>query len=166
MRNINQRFPSTFSQLALAFYLAVHVCAAHVSSPKCHISLAAPSPGHLSCPTHNRAVSFSCIIAILLQAAADPVNVYRYQLKHQYLTMGKRSTQSTFKTYVHRESALKIADEAPLSMLKERYKCPHFRILIIGRANAGKTTILEKVCGVERGTKPIIYDQDGMLEPC
>ncbi|KAF8638782.1 hypothetical protein AX14_010151, partial [Amanita brunnescens Koide BX004] len=45
--------------------------------------------------------------------------------------------------------------------LKERYKCSHFRILIIGRANAGKTTILEKVCGVQQGTKPMIYDQDG-----
>ena len=26
----------------------------------------------------------------------------------------------------------------------------------MGRANAGKTTILEKVCGVEKGTKPVI----------
>ena len=42
-------------------------------------------------------------------------------------------------------------------MLKERYRCPYFRILVIGRANAGKTTILEKVCGVEKGTKPIVY---------
>ncbi len=48
-------------------------------------------------------------------------------------------------------------------MLKEQYKCPHFRILIIGRANAGKTTILEKVCGVQQGTKPIIHDKDGKL---
>jgi GTPase SAR1 family protein len=48
-------------------------------------------------------------------------------------------------------------------MLKERYKCPHFRILVIGRANAGKTTILEKVCGVQQGTKPIIYDENGKL---
>jgi len=47
-----------------------------------------------------------------------------------------------------------------IKMLKERYKCPYFRILIIGRANAGKTTILEKVCGVEKGTKPIVYHQD------
>ena len=46
-------------------------------------------------------------------------------------------------------------------MLRERFRCPHFRILVIGRANAGKTTILEKVCGVARGTKPVIYDQDG-----
>jgi len=45
---------------------------------------------------------------------------------------------------------------------KELYKCPHFRILIIGRANAGKTTILEKVCGVAKGTQPIIiYDENG-----
>ena len=47
------------------------------------------------------------------------------------------------------------------SKLKKQYNCPHFRILIIGRANAGKTTILEKVCGVAQGTKPIIYDQNG-----
>jgi len=32
----------------------------------------------------------------------------------------------------------------------------------MGRANAGKTTILEKVCGVAKGTKPIIYDQNGV----
>ncbi|KAF8323443.1 hypothetical protein F5887DRAFT_903483 [Amanita rubescens] len=47
--------------------------------------------------------------------------------------------------------------------LRERYLCPHFRILVIGRANAGKTTILEKVCGVTRATKPIIYNKDGEL---
>ena len=49
-------------------------------------------------------------------------------------------------------------------MLRDQYRCPHFRILIIGRANAGKTTILEKVCGVEKGTKPvIIHAKDGKL---
>ncbi|KAF8343737.1 hypothetical protein F5887DRAFT_1062132 [Amanita rubescens] len=46
-------------------------------------------------------------------------------------------------------------------MLRKRYQCPHFHILVIGRANAGKTTILEKVCGVAKGTKSIIYDKDG-----
>ena len=51
----------------------------------------------------------------------------------------------------------------PIAMLKERYKCPYFRILIIGRTNAGKTTILEKVCGVQQGTKPIIYNKAGEL---
>ncbi|KDQ06782.1 hypothetical protein BOTBODRAFT_121003 [Botryobasidium botryosum FD-172 SS1] len=34
-----------------------------------------------------------------------------------------------------------------------------FRILIIGRANAGKTTILRAVCGAEG--EPDVYDQDG-----
>ena len=51
-----------------------------------------------------------------------------------------------------------------ITMLKEQYRCPHFCILIIGRANAGKTTILEKVCGVAKGTKPIILDKEGKLD--
>ena len=51
-----------------------------------------------------------------------------------------------------------------ITMLRDQYRCPHFRILVIGRANAGKTTILEKVCGVEKGTKPIIIqDKRGKL---
>ena len=52
-------------------------------------------------------------------------------------------------------------DETHVQMLRECYLCPHFRILVIGRANAGKTTILEKVCGVAKGTKPIIYNEYG-----
>jgi len=53
-----------------------------------------------------------------------------------------------------------------LRTLKDRYRCPYFRILVIGRANAGKTTILEKVCSVARGTISMIYDQNGeKLEP-
>jgi hypothetical protein len=53
-------------------------------------------------------------------------------------------------------------DAEYMTMLKKQYECPHFRILVIGRANAGKTTILEKVCGVAQGTKPIIYDKHGI----
>jgi len=30
--------------------------------------------------------------------------------------------------------------------IEYRSKCQHFRTLIIGRANAGKTTLLKKVC--------------------
>ena len=52
-----------------------------------------------------------------------------------------------------------------ITKLREQYKCHHFRILIIGRANAGKTTILEKVCGVAKGTNPIIiHDKKGRLD--
>ncbi|KAI0937866.1 hypothetical protein AcW1_003908 [Taiwanofungus camphoratus] len=39
--------------------------------------------------------------------------------------------------------------------------CPQFRVLIIGKANAGKTTILEKMCNVKAGTRPTIYDENG-----
>ena len=54
-----------------------------------------------------------------------------------------------------------------ITKIREHYRCPHFRILIIGRANAGKTTILEKVCGVAKGTKPVvIYDKGGKLDVC
>ena len=42
-----------------------------------------------------------------------------------------------------------------------RAECPQFRILIIGKANAGKTTILRKVCNAKPDTKPIIYDAEG-----
>ena len=48
-----------------------------------------------------------------------------------------------------------------IAMLKEQHRCPYFRILVIGRANAGKTTILEKVCGVAQGTQPAIFDGHG-----
>ena len=52
-----------------------------------------------------------------------------------------------------------------IGTLRRQYRCPHFRILVIGRANAGKTTILEKVFGVEKGTKPIIIrDNMGKLD--
>jgi ABC-type uncharacterized transport system ATPase subunit len=49
-----------------------------------------------------------------------------------------------------------------IAVLKEQFECSHFRILIMGRANAGKTTILEKVCGVKQGTKPVVYNKDGV----
>jgi cytidylate kinase len=38
--------------------------------------------------------------------------------------------------------------------LRKRFKC--FRILILGRANAGKTTILQKVCNTNE--QPVIFD--------
>jgi hypothetical protein len=41
--------------------------------------------------------------------------------------------------------------------------CKRFRVLIIGRRNAGKTTILEKMTGSEVGAKPEIRDKEGHL---
>ena len=40
-----------------------------------------------------------------------------------------------------------------------RSKCGHFRILVIGRANAGKTTLLKKVCNSIED--PEIFDPSG-----
>ena len=48
-----------------------------------------------------------------------------------------------------------------LDALGIRTSCPQFRILIIGKANAGKTTILRKVCNAEPDAKPVIYDAKG-----
>ena len=62
-----------------------------------------------------------------------------------------------------------VAHAEDIAVLREQYRCPHFRILVIGRANAGKTTILEKVCGVAKGTQAIIiHDKEGKLDeiPC
>jgi GTP-binding protein EngB required for normal cell division len=53
--------------------------------------------------------------------------------------------------------SLSAAQAEDITKLRNQYKCPHFSILIIGRANAGKTAILEKVCGVEKGTNPSSY---------
>jgi GTPase SAR1 family protein len=43
------------------------------------------------------------------------------------------------------------------SKLRQKFK--RFRILIIGRANAGKTTILQRVCKTQEN--PEIYNSDG-----
>ncbi|KZP26972.1 hypothetical protein FIBSPDRAFT_328097 [Athelia psychrophila] len=40
-----------------------------------------------------------------------------------------------------------------------RDKCPHFRILVMGKSNAGKTTILKKVCNTV--DDPIIWSPSG-----
>jgi len=40
-----------------------------------------------------------------------------------------------------------------------RKKIPRFRILIMGRANAGKTTILQRVCKTKEA--PEVFDRKG-----
>jgi ABC-type cobalamin/Fe3+-siderophores transport system ATPase subunit len=51
--------------------------------------------------------------------------------------------------------------QGALSAEQIRAACPQFRILIIGKANAGKTTILRKVCNAKPDAKPIVYDAEG-----
>jgi GTP-binding protein EngB required for normal cell division len=58
------------------------------------------------------------------------------------------------------KSQSKPADEALDRRAQNiRDKAPRFRVLIIGRANAGKTTILQKVCNTVK--KPEIFDRKG-----
>ena len=60
----------------------------------------------------------------------------------------------------HSSSDLPVRQGA-LSAEQIRAECPQFRILIIGKANAGKTTILRKVCNAKPDAKPIVYDAEG-----
>ncbi|KAK7446724.1 hypothetical protein VKT23_014418 [Stygiomarasmius scandens] len=54
-------------------------------------------------------------------------------------------------------------DNSSRSTIRARYK--HFRVLVIGRANAGKTTLLKRVCNTLE--EPCIYDEQNknLLDP-
>ena len=67
---------------------------------------------------------------------------------------------STANKEVQSSSDLPVRQGA-LNAEQIRAECPQFRILIIGKANAGKTTILRKVCNAKPDAKPIIYDAEG-----
>ncbi|KAJ7854367.1 hypothetical protein B0H13DRAFT_1728182 [Mycena leptocephala] len=59
----------------------------------------------------------------------------------------------------HNSGAQPVAELPEDSIIDIRSKCSHFRILVIGRANAGKTTLLKRVCNSVE--EPEIYDEDG-----
>jgi GTPase SAR1 family protein len=67
---------------------------------------------------------------------------------------------STANEDVQSSSDLPVRQGA-LSAEEIRAECPQFRILIIGKANAGKTTILRKVCNAKPDAKPIVRDAEG-----
>jgi tRNA U34 5-carboxymethylaminomethyl modifying GTPase MnmE/TrmE len=50
-------------------------------------------------------------------------------------------------------------EEADISEFRKM--CPQFRVLIVGRANSGKTTILKKMCDAAAEEKPIVRDKSG-----
>jgi GTPase SAR1 family protein len=52
---------------------------------------------------------------------------------------------------------------SPVSSKDLNQLCDRFRVLIIGRRNAGKTTILENMTGSEEGAKPVIRDKEGRM---
>ncbi|KAJ7194950.1 hypothetical protein GGX14DRAFT_677730 [Mycena pura] len=69
-----------------------------------------------------------------------------------------RAGDSSFTSAAQPAANLPL-DEPKDDIIGIRSKCPHFRILIIGRANAGKTTILKRVCSSVKA--PEIYDVNG-----
>jgi len=69
------------------------------------------------------------------------------------MAAANQEAQSSSNAHLFRQGALDVAEI--------RHECPQFRILIIGKANAGKTTILRKVCNAKPNTKPIIYNAEG-----
>jgi GTPase SAR1 family protein len=69
------------------------------------------------------------------------------------MSVANNEAQSSSDTPPFRQGALDAAEI--------RRECPQFRVLIIGKANAGKTTILRKVCNAKPDAKPVIYDPEG-----
>lgn len=54
----------------------------------------------------------------------------------------------------------KLASTADIERAEKiRKRCGRFRILIIGRANAGKTTVLQRICNTTE--MPKIYGGNG-----
>ncbi|KAH8813941.1 hypothetical protein DL96DRAFT_507862 [Flagelloscypha sp. PMI_526] len=51
---------------------------------------------------------------------------------------------------------MSIEDAEIDELLNLRRKCKRFRILVVGRANAGKTTICQKMCNTTE--QPVVYD--------
>jgi len=70
---------------------------------------------------------------------------------------GSRSTPLPAASSPPVAELLVLAEEAA----KLRAKYTRFRILVIGRANAGKTTLLKRVCNTTE--EPSIYDGDKNL---
>lgn len=66
-------------------------------------------------------------------------------------------TMSNLQADVPEATPILDAKAKRYAKLKERAR--RFRVLIIGRANAGKTTILKKICNTT--DDPEIYDRNG-----
>ncbi|KAJ7730912.1 GTP-binding protein [Mycena metata] len=76
-----------------------------------------------------------------------------------------RKTASAFGDQKLRQlfESVVVLDSELVEAIKLRRKCQHFRILVIGRANAGKTTLLKKVC--DSVEEPEIYSPSGKKVP-
>ena len=87
---------------------------------------------------------------------------------HFYSNIRKACVESKIAVYSHAYCKLQRVPTlysqpssttmSDLDPYKLRMKYKRFRILVIGRANAGKTTLLQRVCNTTED--PCIYDKD------
>ena len=85
-----------------------------------------------------------------LQAVEESnLKKFRNRLKRLF---GRKSQSTPPTTRSDSQAPADLGDLAPTvptEAAKLRAKYTHFRILVIGRANAGKTTLLKRVCNTE-----------------
>jgi len=101
----------------------------------------------------------------------EGVRCYAFQVNTRQLERSDAALHHVFARSLHLTAILPrlLARSEPIQAtthpatyenMAEEFKRPtRFRILIIGRANAGKTTILQAVCGTE--DEPVVYDEEG-----
>ncbi|KAJ7714638.1 hypothetical protein B0H16DRAFT_1618015 [Mycena metata] len=70
-----------------------------------------------------------------------------------------RLKERVSRVWHSRKSSKPSAKLSVEESIRLRAKCGHFRVLVIGRANAGKTTLLKRVC--DSIEDPEIYDPNG-----
>ena len=75
-----------------------------------------------------------------------------------FVSTTTRAALTLNRTLLH-AITLRMSAENAEEFENLREKFGRFRILIIGRANAGKTTILQRICDTTE--KPEIFDGDG-----
>jgi hypothetical protein len=116
--------------------------------------------GIQSSPRRFKPWHYHCLRTAIPAASSFYSTTVTLSMAETSSALVSRMLKST--VYIKSYKGLTCDAEMPfMPTLQEQYHCPHFRILVIGRANAGKTTILEKVCGVAKGTSPIIYNKSG-----
>lgn len=78
-----------------------------------------------------------------------------------YLALQRQPTTYSIQLEMADEAARSAPelDEGLEELLEHRRQCPRFRVLVIGRANAGKTTICQKMCNTT--DPPVVQGKDG-----
>ena len=113
----------------------------YYSSGRCHIVLCTKL---LNSPRHD---IFRLRLQGVLTGKRRGFGPHLLSLGLEFLSIDIISLPSTTTT--------NMSNSQDAFELRQKYK--HFRVLVIGRANAGKTTLLKRVCNTTE--EPCIYDE-------